>query len=714
MLIKAKKKTKPLTQTPAPQPFETMRAEPVTTANQPPIINQAPVIEIDEEEIARLVEIEKQILIKEFETELGQKRLAAEAEIQNRLEEIEINLNNIKKREEEIENFLNQEKINLEAEKAQELEKIKNIEAELQVQFEAATKQGFEQGYNEGKNRLDAVSAEFEQIISNLHRAKESILLEIEPQISSLALEVARKILQRESRLDNKVILEQVQSAIKKITIRGGLVEISINPQDAVHMSDLEKLLEKMLDKEVRLLFKEDENISVGSCIIDTQGGQLNANFRIQIESVKLAFEKYFGEEIKLIESLDEEDLAITALGDNPENSLGNSPADTPEDHTELTLAESSSQNDLELILTESSPENDAELNSTESISEEISDINLAEINLEKDSKDENFVFENLVEALGQEEKTATENIFSTDALALMNELNQAFSQSPLEERLKEEIDLDSLDAELESILVDEVTSPDITTESLVDEEAEAKNLDIASEEANTEIIPEAIAADLKLNQDLNIEDLQALFASEDSDEILDEEVNADLENILDQLQENTPISLGDDGSNESKLIEETKELDITMENKDMSDLDLDFDIEAPSDEDLSSLEESMDALLSEVEGEDTDELEALLGSQSAINLDFSNLDGEEDDLDEEIDLDFKISSDEISEDDDSEEMSFDLEEDEAEELVLDDDSDDEEIDFSEKKTKEPAFEEFDEDFDDDYSEGSDPRFPDY
>ena len=261
MLIKAKKKNNPLTQTPAPQPFETMRAEPVTAANQPPIINQAPVIEIDEEEIARLVEIEKQILIKEFETELGQKRLAAEAEIQNRLEEIEINLNNIKKREEEIENFLNQEKINLEAEKAQELEKIKNIEAELQAQFEAATKQGFEQGYNEGKNRLDAVSAEFEQIISNLHRAKESILLEIEPQISSLALEVARKILQRESRLDNKVILEQVQSAIKKITIRGGLVEISINPQDAVHMADLEKLLEKMLDKEVRLLFKEDENI---------------------------------------------------------------------------------------------------------------------------------------------------------------------------------------------------------------------------------------------------------------------------------------------------------------------------------------------------------------------------------------------------------------------------------------------------------------------
>jgi hypothetical protein len=63
-----------------------------------------------------------------------------------------------------------------------------------------------------------------------------------------------------------------------------------------------------MLDKEVRLIFKEDPQVSLGSCIIDTQGGQLNANFKIQIESIKLAFEKYFGKEIILIDAPDEEE----------------------------------------------------------------------------------------------------------------------------------------------------------------------------------------------------------------------------------------------------------------------------------------------------------------------------------------------------------------------------------------------------------------------
>ena len=689
MLIKAKKKQNPLTQMPAPQPLETMMPGPVQpTINQQ--VNQTPVIEIDEEEIARLVEIEKQLLIKEFETEIAQKRLAAEAEIQNRLEEIEINLNNIKKREEEIESFLNQEKINLENEKAQEFEKLKNIEAELNAQFEAATKQGFEQGYHEGKTRLDAVSTEFEQIINNLHRAKESILLEIEPQITSLALEVVRKILQRESRLDNKVILEQVQSAIKKITIRGGLVEISINPQDSIHVKDLEKLLEKMLDKEVRVLFKEDENVSLGSCIIDTQGGQLNANFKIQIESVKLAFEKYFGEEIQLIETRDEEDLATNI-------EISSEPNILLEESLELISEEASSADETLELTTE-----------PDSLFEDSLEIFSESPNLEDNLEilEESFVFENLVDPVKVEEKM-DENIFSTDALALMDELNQAFSQNSLEERLEEEIDLESLDAELDSLLVED--SPEIEDIS-VEETSVAETLELENELITDDLAKEEVPdMSLDLNQELNIEDLQALFASEDNDEILEEEVNADLENILDQLQENTPISLGDDGSNNSKLIEESKELDITMENKDITDLDLDFDVETPSDEDLSSLEDSMDALLNEVEGEDTDELEALLGSQSAINLDFSNLDDE--DNEEEISLDFKINS---EDDDDEEEMSFELDEDDAEELVLDDDLDEEELDLSEKKIKEPAFEEFDEDFDDDYSEGSDPRFPDY
>jgi hypothetical protein len=111
-----------------------------------------------------------------------------------------------------------------------------------------------------------------------------------------------------------------------------------------------------------------------------------------------------------------------------------------------------------------------------------------------------------------------------------------------------------------------------------------------------------------------------------------------------------------------------------------------------------------MEALLTEVEGEDTDELEALLGS-SSIKLDFSD-----DNKDENL---AETAIDDFEEDDDEDLPKIVIDE-------LDDDevittlTDEEEIDFSENPKKEPVFEEFDEAYDDDYSEGKDPRFPDY
>ena len=71
----------------------------------------------------------------------------------------------------------------------------------------------------------------------------------------------------------------------------------------------LEKVLSKMLDKEVRLIFQENPAVETGSCIIETRGGQLDSSFGVQIESIKLAFEKYLGEEIELLEPDSEEDL---------------------------------------------------------------------------------------------------------------------------------------------------------------------------------------------------------------------------------------------------------------------------------------------------------------------------------------------------------------------------------------------------------------------
>ena len=724
MLIKAQKR-----KATAPTSFQNQSAARFEQPEQsmPPLQEvqipqhaQAPVIQIDRAEIQKIVEIEKQAILQRFEAEVAEKRRAAEAEIQSKLEEIEINLTNIQRREHEIENILATEKQNLEAEKAAEQERIQTIEQQLQGQFETAIQQGFEQGYQEAKTNLDKVSNEFEEIIHNIHRSKEALLLEIEPQITSIALEVARKILQRESKLDSNLILEQVKSAVRKVTIRGGLLEVSINPDDTQHQTELESVLDKMLDKEVRLIFKEDPQVSQGSCIIDTQGGQLNANFKIQIESIKLAFEKYFGKEIILIEAPDEEE-EITSNNEielqevKPEIELYELetliealPINTATEAEEALGLEVKLESAIE---NKTNRDSKIEINNLET--EKIVEFETATLDLEFISNpesenileltpelaDNQFIFESAADA--QSQLTLNE-AFSADALALMNELDSAFNQKHVNNSTDEYIDLETLDAELESVLNEDVNHTEIAaTEDLnktessseIDENREIENHNEIKNHSETE--------------DINLEDLQALFAADD-EASLDEETNADLDFILDQLKENTPIDLENDGSNESKVIEETDELDKIMDKSDLSKLDLNFDLESPDEEDLDALEDSMEALLTEVEGEDTDELEALLGS-SSIKLDFSD-DNKEEDLAE-------IAIDEPDEDDDEDDEDLPrivIDELDEEDEVITTLTDEEEIDFSENPKKEPVFEEFDEAYDDDYSEGKDPRFPDY
>ena len=233
---------------------------------------------------------EKNSLIEQFNQEIELERQNAMVEINQKFDELEAKKLEIADRETEISEFLENEKRILEEKTQAEWGKIKETENQLKAQYEQAIQAAQEQGFQEGKQRLDLISGEFETIINNIHRAKEELLNEIEPIITSLALDVARKILNRESRLDNQLISEQVKSSVKKVTVKSGLLEVSLNPEDMKDEEYLEKVLSKMLDKEVRLIFQENPAVETGSCIIETRGGQPDSSFGVQIESIKTCF----------------------------------------------------------------------------------------------------------------------------------------------------------------------------------------------------------------------------------------------------------------------------------------------------------------------------------------------------------------------------------------------------------------------------------------
>lgn len=178
----------------------------------------------------------------------------------------------------------------------------------IQAEYVKLEKQKYEQqriieqerikAFDEAMVKADVYIKELMQILGNFYNFKRDVLNEAKEEIASLALDVARQILKVEPRLNPNLLEEQVKNAISKVSVSSGLLRLDLNPADLKHASYLEQALAKILDKTVKVHFEANEKVDIGSTLVNTQGGRLNASFTSQLALIKVAFERYLGHKI--------------------------------------------------------------------------------------------------------------------------------------------------------------------------------------------------------------------------------------------------------------------------------------------------------------------------------------------------------------------------------------------------------------------------------
>lgn len=254
----------------------------------PPIANKKnSLTSEDESKIQDLINLRKQELLENLEAEISQKKHIALAEIQSMTDSARVQADMIideaTQKANEIENELNKQQEHFESQKKEFIE-----------QIEIERNQAFEQGMQEARVYFD----EFNKYLVEFHKMEKTALLEALPHITSIALDVARQILQYEAEQNPKLLEQQVLRSIEKVINSKGVIQIYLNPVEIKSQTKLEKSLLRLLDQNTRVVFLEDPKVDIGSCIINTQGGRLNASFRAQLELIKNSFEKYLGFEI--------------------------------------------------------------------------------------------------------------------------------------------------------------------------------------------------------------------------------------------------------------------------------------------------------------------------------------------------------------------------------------------------------------------------------
>ena len=147
---------------------------------------------------------------------------------------------------------------------------------------------GFQQAFDEAAAKkqaeLDALHAEFERTVDKVESAIQDWFLKSEPSLAQLSILIAKRILAQELATNPDAILAMTREAITEVT-HATSARIRLNPFDSeileAHRAEIMSAASSVRQLEI----VEDDSIA-GGCVIETDGGVVDARVEMKLEEI--------------------------------------------------------------------------------------------------------------------------------------------------------------------------------------------------------------------------------------------------------------------------------------------------------------------------------------------------------------------------------------------------------------------------------------------
>lgn len=143
-----------------------------------------------------------------------------------------------------------------------------------------AIKKGFASGEAKG------LSSVTEKLLA-LKELKENFYAGAEPEVIKLVMEIAEKVIGSLALKNDEMIRNIVHMALEKAL--GDRITVRVNPADHKNIMKEDSSLRDVLDRTKRLTFREDDSISKGGCIVETEVGTIDAQLETQLQAIRKA-----------------------------------------------------------------------------------------------------------------------------------------------------------------------------------------------------------------------------------------------------------------------------------------------------------------------------------------------------------------------------------------------------------------------------------------
>ena len=174
--------------------------------------------------------------------------------------------------------------------KADALKYKQEVAEEVEKLKEQAQKEGFEEGF---KKWMEQIAKVEEEIIQVRHETEKVAL--------PVALKAAKKIVGRELEVSENAIVDIVSNSLKAV-VTHKRITIYVNRKDLEALEKSRIDLKNLFENLEVLTLRERSDVAPGGCIIETEGGIINAQLENQWRIMENAFDKMMKQNEKMRE----------------------------------------------------------------------------------------------------------------------------------------------------------------------------------------------------------------------------------------------------------------------------------------------------------------------------------------------------------------------------------------------------------------------------
>ena len=172
---------------------------------------------------------------------------------------------------------------------------------------EEARQEGWQEGYSAGhavaledaarrfQIECENLTADLQLFVDRVDEERRRIWREAEPQIMAFVLEIARKVVKDEAKVNRDVILSVVRNSLRRVVDTENIrIRVNMDDLDTVRSSRDE--LTSLVDGIRHIEIVDDRRVNPGGCVVETGSGTIDAKMDTQLDEVTNALQAMINE----------------------------------------------------------------------------------------------------------------------------------------------------------------------------------------------------------------------------------------------------------------------------------------------------------------------------------------------------------------------------------------------------------------------------------